>query len=364
MNLLIIVDNLLIGGIQRLALDQAYKISESKNTCTILVLNKKTTFKKGTFLFSEAHILNQKKIKVQYVPGSRIMQAIQIIKLFRSETYDKVIAHSLRGGLIAFVCRPLTFRKFSISTTIHQLPSFSKKTQRLKRMFYSQFTDRLFIFSSAALNNWNSERNKSFLARVLTIRRAPELCRNGVYLPRLVNRQSRTRSSRKPTRLIFIGRLTEWKGFNYFLDLIKLEELIALDILIIVPTDPSTYLKNLPEKIRKKVKFTIGKSVSEIKFKSGDIHIYPVINSSGYVESISINVLEMASLGIPSLVTMNGSDTWPELIRKRLVIEVDWSNLKAVSKVISKLKLKDSSDQLLKTRKILDVENNLNQIIK
>jgi glycosyltransferase involved in cell wall biosynthesis len=219
-------------------------------------------------------------------------------------------------------------------------------------MFYS-----LFIFSSAALADWISERKENYISRMITIRREPKLCRNGVYLPRLILGQSKYNSEWAPKRLVFIGRLTEWKGFNIFLTLIKSEELKKFEILIVVPSDPSI-------EIRSRITFTISKSISEIEFKSGDIHIYPVINSSSYVESISINVLEMAALGIPSLVTINGSGTWPELVTNGLVIEVDWSNLEMVSSLITKMKFYLPRDKVLKTRELLDVKNNLMTVLQ
>jgi hypothetical protein len=42
----------------------------------------------------------------------------------------------------------------------------------------------------------------------------------------------------------------------------------------------------------------------------------------------------MAYLGVPSLITKGGAETWPELVDLRMITEVDWSNLEAVAKII------------------------------
>jgi hypothetical protein len=44
------------------------------------------------------------------------------------------------------------------------------------------------------------------------------------------------------------------------------------------------------------------------------------------IESISLNCLEMASIGIPSLITAGGLNTWPEFSNTSMFVEVDWNN--------------------------------------
>ena len=106
----------------------------------------------------------------------------------------------------------------------------------------------------------------------------------------------------------------------------------------------------------------MGKSISEIEFKSGDLHLYPATyGDNTFVEGISLNVLEMACIGIPSLVTKKGCATWPELQELGLVYEVDWSDIDGVKSVISKISYQAHS--IHKARTVIDIRNNLNQML-
>ena len=108
----------------------------------------------------------------------------------------------------------------------------------------------------------------------------------------------------------------------------------------------------------------VGKSVSQIDFYPGDLHIYPASYgpSSRYIEAISINVLEMACFGVKSFVTKNGIDTWPELVKSGMVYEVDWSNAQNAINTILKNGTSAKVDEINNARELIDIKNNLNKI--
>jgi hypothetical protein len=60
----------------------------------------------------------------------------------------------------------------------------------------------------------------------------------------------------------------------------------------------------------------VSKSFRDYKPSYGDVHLYPANygTSAKFIESISINCLEMASVGIPSFITRGGLLTWPEFL--------------------------------------------------
>ena len=131
------------------------------------------------------------------------------------------------------------------------------------------------------------------------------------------------------------------------------------------PSDPIDFTSKLDIEFQKRITCVVGKSVSEVVFEPHDIHLYPANYGpdSLFTEGVSINVLEMACLGIPSLITIGGSQTWPELVRLGLVIEVDWANLDSViSTIKSGIQLSKNSDIDL-ARQIIDVKNNIFQIM-
>jgi glycosyltransferase involved in cell wall biosynthesis len=362
MNVLIICDRFGIGGIERLALDQSYQLNESKRFSEILILSGDPMDSTATFGNNEKKLVEKLDIKIRYLPGSRNRQFFELLKIMNKGHYDYVITHSLRGAVLVKLFRLKIRKKYLILTTIHQLPILSAPLQRLKRFFYSQFTDKLYIFSVAAQRDWENNKRKNMIFRILLSKRDTKLLRNGVYLPRIpVKEITKIIDSSTRRRLIFIGRLTAWKGLKTFLDLAQFPQLNNFDVLIITPTDPTNYLLNLDENFRKRVTCVIGKSISQIDFKQGDLHLYPANygKNSKFIEGISINVLEMAALGVPSLITKGGAETWPELIKLGIVIEVDWNELDSVANFIKKFKTSFYGTDREEIRSIVNIENNL-----
>jgi glycosyltransferase involved in cell wall biosynthesis len=365
MKVLIICDTFNIGGIQRLALDQAYSLSNRGIQSEILVLSSKEISKFDSFELNEANLIKEHNIKISYLPGKKFEQMMFLKNIISSNYYSKIFAHSLRGGVITWLlCRAFRY-KVHISTIIHQLPSFSSPVQRFKRMLYSQFCDNLYIFSVAAKNDWASNQSNNFLFRFITQRRKVLVCRNGVYLPRLEYKIENTGNSTELKRLIFIGRLTAWKGLNTFLKIAQLEQFKKLEFLIMSPSDPHEFLSELDIDTLNRITCVIGKSVSQINFYPGDLLLYPADygKEKEFIEGVSINVLEMACIGVPSIIS-KGAETWPELFELGIFQTVDWTDIRLVANLIQNNFKIISSDQVLKSRKLIDIKNNLDVMLQ
>jgi len=362
LNIGIICDGYKIGGIERIALDQCYKLNSMGEQCHIIVLCEKPKDGEHAFKLNENHLIQSLNVNYIFIPGKRINQILNLNKLIKSKEYNIFISHSLRGSVMVWLIRIIKRYKFKITTTIHQLPSLSATVQRTRRMFYSQFTDKLFIFSVPAMKDWNLRRSENLFLKLLTTRKKVQVCRNGVYLPRLPF--SSFKESSKPlkvNRLIFIGRMTAWKGISTFIDISQLAEIRSLKLLMIVPQVPNEYLSGLDSDLSERIDFIVGKSVSQIDFKLGDLLLYPANYGpeSSFTEGVSLNVLEMACLGVPSLITENGCQTWPELLKNGIVREVDWRNLEKVANVINTEITTPSLSEVNKYREILDITHNL-----
>jgi glycosyltransferase involved in cell wall biosynthesis len=365
MKVLIICDTFNIGGIQRLALDQAYSLSNRGILSEILILSSKEISKFDSFELNEANLIKEHNIKISYLPGNKFKQMLSMKNIISSNYYSKILAHSLRGGVITWLlCRAFRY-KLHISTIIHQLPSFSSPVQRFKRMLYSQFCDNLYIFSVAAKNDWLSNQSSNLLFRLITRRRKILVCRNGVYLPRLEYKMENIGDSTELKRLIFIGRLTAWKGLDTFLKIAQQEQFKKLDFLIMSPSDPHEFLSELNIDTLSRITCVIGKSVSQINFYPGDLLLYPADygKENKFIEGVSINVLEMACVGVPSMIS-NGTETWPELFELGIFQTVDWTDIRLVANFIQNNFKTISSDQVLKSRKLIDVNNNLDIMLQ
>ncbi len=365
-NVLVVYDNFLIGGIQRLILDQCYEMNLLGYKSEIVILSEAPSESTPTFEKREQNLIQQYGIKISYLPGSKLKQLIFILKLIKNNSYDYVFAHSLRGGVLVWFSRLILQKRVSISTVIHQLPSLSAPSQRRKRYFYSRFTDNLLIFSESARKDWNYYLHKNLSMRIIAGSKQIQTCRNGVFLPRLSKyTKDLIPNSYFIRRLIFIGRLKEWKGIDTFLEIAQNHELKDFEILIVTPTDPSKFIEKLDAGFQKRITCVVGKSSSEISFKPNDIHLYPANYGpeSLYTEGVSINVLEMACLGVTSLITFGGSETWPELVKLGLVVEVNWTNSKSVVEIINSEANLEKNLEVGLARKIIDIKNNITHMI-
>jgi glycosyltransferase involved in cell wall biosynthesis len=220
----------------------------------------------------------------------------------------------------------------------------------------------LFFFSDSAVCDWNFRRKKNIFIKLISFRRKAFICRNGVYLPRLpdISKNSAADNS-KIKRLVFVGRVTTWKGLDTFFNIASHPLLSRLEILVVVPSVPSNYLESLDTLVKNRVRFIIGKSISKVNFRLGDLLIYPTNygDKSLFVEGISINVLEMACLGVPSVITKDGNLTWPELKEKKIIYEVDWSEIDAIANLIIKHIKVPNESSVRFCRSVIDISHNV-----
>lgn len=329
MRILIVIDHLRIGGAERVALDQAYELSDQDHEVSIVLLNPEAHKDNPNYLALELSILTAKNILLIHVEGGRFLQMKSAVKTLLSEKPELIIMHSLRGAVIFHSARRLIFHKVTMTVTIHQLPELSAPLQRYKRFLYAQTADWLTCCSPAMLDQWNFFTQRRRLLKLILSRKI-ELLPNGVYLNRLTKyseNKNDLKTSAEPTnRLISLGRNVEWKKPDILIRTVAEIQSIGMpfELLIMRPSRNLDFEYLLRQKFGKSVSFLYGRSASELTPRSGDIHLYPT--KSGLLSQSSINVLEMSALGIPTLVSGQGGFCWPELVALGLLIEVDWED--------------------------------------
>jgi hypothetical protein len=136
----------------------------------------------------------------------------------------------------------------------------------------------------------------------------------------------------KSPRLIYLGRNTSWKGIDIYFRLFSLPMFAEYDGLMMIAKSSSEIEGAALKYGLGRIKIVEGANLSDFAAQENDLHIYPSQYGSRakYTESISLNCLEMALLGVPSLVTPSNEDTWPELARLGVFIAVDWEYIEEI----------------------------------
>ena len=331
MKVLMLIDTLRIGGIERNALDQAYQLSDRNELGIILVFNKLDTYKSANFVSAEKKLILEKKLDIRFCELGLINQVKVIRKIIKNENVDLIIDYTLSGNIKVRTASVLTRKKVVLHCVVQQLASLSAPVQRYKRMAYAQFANRLFMNSVNYGADWSYYINKNLLTKFL-FKKNFERIRNGVYLPRLhVKSGDLTVGTPEVARFIFLGRLKLWKGIDKFKN-IDFALGGRASFLVIASVKDDEVVRKLTDTFGARIQFMFGKTLADFTPLVGDINIYPVdygLNAPA-IEAVSTNCLEMALLGIPSIVTVGGTNNWPEIRTVGLVQEVDWEKTSSI----------------------------------
>jgi hypothetical protein len=126
--------------------------------------------------------------------------------------------------------------------------------------------------------------------------------------------------------LIFNSRLIGWKGFESFLNL---AEYFGSKFQYVLITGRLGHQSSLLSRFESlpTAKIFYGKSVSNFLWDVPSIHLYPTNYGAKvkYPQNIGLNVLECLALGIPSIISVEGYETWPEFKNMSLINMSNWN---------------------------------------
>ena len=361
MKVLILIETLRIGGIERNALDQAYQLSDRNEPGIILVFNKLDTYKSANFISAEKKLILEKKLDIRFCELGLIRQIRVIRKIIKTEDVDLIIDYTLSGNIKVRAASALTRKKVVLHCVVQQLASLSAPIQRYKRMAYAQFANKLFMNSVNYGTDWSYYINKNLITKFL-FKKNFEIIRNGVYLPRLhVKSGDLGVGTPEVARFVFLGRLKLWKGINKFKNI---DSALGgrVKFLVIASDKDDGVVERLTDLFGARIKFIFGKTLADFTPLPGDINIYPVDYgpNAPAIEAVSTNCLEMALLGIPSIVTIGGTNNWPEIRTVGLVQEVDWEKTSSILDGVARcreLSIPDSNFKNISNK--IDIESNL-----
>lgn len=356
-----------MGGFQRLALDQAYLLGSQGYKVVICVLDSIPDSSTPSFIHTEQSLIAFYEVEVTFIGNRLISQAIGFRSVARETPNPKLLlSHSLRATFLLSLLMPKFCRRFKLITAIHQLPTLSAPKQRLKRFLYAQFSFRLVAYSAAVKSDWENRVSQSWILRNVIARKSISVVRNGIFLPRLPLLEKSTNLMLVP-RLVYLGRNTSWKGISTFLEVAAQPKLADFELLFMVPDSKDIDLSNVSSQIRDRTTVVAGKSIAAYVPRSGDVHLYPANygESARFVESVSLNCLELACLGVPTLLTKDGLGTWPDLARFHIFYETDWSDIDKVANQVLRVSQNHfTKDEILEISSIIDIKNQIDNLLR
>jgi hypothetical protein len=361
------IDNLSIGGFQRLCLDQAYAFSELGYSVSIHSLSLLPAPESRNFLAIEKDFINKFRLSIDSLTGGHFKQITKTVRILRNyKKGDAIISHSLRATVIIRIASTILLKKIIFVTEIHQLPTLSAPIQRFRRFLYAQCSPILVAYSEAVKKDWDS-RVKNFPTPIrFFFNKQIEVLRNGIFLDRIPSVKARS-ATKENGRLIFLGRNTNWKGMSTFLSYAELPSLSHFDLLVMLPEIDNVFEREIRQRFRDRVEIQIGKSVASFVPRAGDVHFYAAQygGDANFIESVSLNCLEMAGAGVPSAITSNGLDTWADLKRVGIFVECDWSDLRGTSMQILEVAGKPITlSDLAYVRTQISIQANVGKLIQ
>jgi glycosyltransferase involved in cell wall biosynthesis len=366
---LIVIDSLNIGGKERLALDQAYYLQSTGNKVKILLLNYPTDSNLA-MLKMDQKFSKMPIIEIVSIPGSKIVQLIKLVHFFaRHKKYFVVISHSTRALVLVRMASVIFFNSLIVHT-MNQSLSLSTKSQAIKIALYCLFSHHLLAGCQPFIDEWKLYVNSSRIKKIIFSRKDIKLNRNGLYMPRLLQTDSMSRHPNDDVkRILYLGRAAEWKGTRIYGEISNCINKKGIKSVLAIPDILTESQKLRFGKIETPMEEIIGKPPTRLPYLDLIVHIYPADYGVGstFRESISLNVMELLCLGVPSIITKNGRSTWPELATSIMLQDCDWGNLNEIEIFIEKL-ISIPSDvkavSSLQAQELFSIENNLEGIFR
>lgn len=361
-SVLIVVDNLRVGGIQRLAIDECYSLNKRGIKHLLVSLNafeESNSIVKVDEEFAEISQLNLK-----YLGKGKLRQLNELTK-FVKQDFDLIVTHSATAAILLRFAVTLNMKKMKIILYIHQLISLSSNKQALKRFFYFTFANKLFVSSNQFKLEIDTYLKDNWWGALF--RKEIYFDRMGIYLDRVDNQFKAVVCQEDIPHLIFSSRMTEWKGFQVFLNLASKFNSINHKVVFEI-----SKVKNRQNEIQDSDKDDnhafYSKSPVSFRYPSKSLHIYPTNYGASikYPQSIGMNVLEFLALGVPSLISKEGFESWPELEKSVLIETCNWFNSTEVDNKLNKLLNVDETrarDESLRLRESISIERHVTNLV-
>jgi hypothetical protein len=256
-------------------------------------------------------------------------------------------------------------KKVKIILYIHQLISLSSKKQALKRFLYFIFAHKLFVSSNQFKLEIEAYLKDSWWGALF--RKKIYFDRMGIYLNRVDNQPKEIVCSETVPHLIFASRMTKWKGFQEFLNSASESNWKNHKVIFEIFKTKNRFNER-QERNKEPDHLFYSKSPVSFKYPANSLHIYPTNygESIKFPQSIGMNVLEFLALGVPSLISKEGFQSWPELEKSILIETCSWSNPTEVESKLNKLISVNKSSaraESLRLREFISIDKHVTNLV-
>lgn len=361
--IVVALDNMRVGGVQRIALDECYSLIDNDTDFRLLSFSKIEDY--DSMLFVDGEYKKSVCVVPLVITGSVFTKIIQTSKFLKNINEEiKVVVHSPSLAVMFFLARCLSRKRFPILLWIHQVLSLSSFSQSLKRVMYSNAADCVFFTTKQFELEWNKVVAKNIVLRFFQPKKRA-FSRIGIYYKRVLSAdwKSEILCSSKVEHRIFASRITSWKGVSKFLDIIKHQEESPIHY-VIMTTESYKGSKIFEFLNLQKVHVLSSRAPAQLKNASSPVHLYPSDYGPSVTHpmSIGLNVLEFLVLGIPSLISNEDFLTFPELKNCELIQTSDWKSLDQIERDLVVLTSRRDSGQNWLTEKNLILISNQEHI--
>jgi glycosyltransferase involved in cell wall biosynthesis len=365
---IIIVDDMRVGGIQRLALDECYAMMGKGIKSEIFVLN--TDSATDSMIIVDGNYFKKNNIEIEFFGTNQLFQLFKIInKLVKSSDNIIFISHSPTGAVLTRTAQFITAKKPNSYLWIHQFASLSDRKQLIKRFAYARFANKLYFGTKHFEKDWiiNSKQNP-----ILKLFKNSKINtdRIGVYIPRVKSQEvcSDLVECNSP-HLIYASRLVGWKGFSKFL--VIFEKLRKFGFHAVIATANNSRNDILSDNLINQPDVHIHYDLSPASLTKyrNSVHLYPTNYGAKILngQSIGLNVLEFLVLGIPSIISKDSFESFPELRNSKLIYSLDWEDINLVISTINSLTespIVMSRGELDEIDKVSSIMSHINTILE
>lgn len=366
----IVVDNLRVGGVQRLALDESYFLVSLGYQVSIVSLESERLDDDLKIVDGDYFKTHLDNIKLIYLSSNNLESVRVLGSILFSNPPKILISHSAKGIMLCQILRLGFFhtQKYKVIGYVHQLISLSRSVQKWKRLAFFQFANSLFASSKQFELEITSLKRKNIVYKYF-FPKSITFDRMGIHLDRIKNLQTgakKIHGSKEPT-FIFLSRVVGWKGFETFYNICTEVGASSHKIVFSSPLYlPSKQIENF--KRLKNHHILIHKGIADVFPGEKFVHIYPTTYGKKvkYPQNIGLNVLECLAVGVPSLISEEDFLSWPELKDSPLVVTTDWSIKDVQDKIEAFCMLSKSIKREEQTRvlPIISIESHIKRILE